>query len=214
MKFIAFTLLLSLAAVASCADYDYLVLATEWAGTVCKEQACNQAMGINPNFFNIHGLWPNSLNRSADISFCSKTNVQAHKYLLNLRNDLRAYWSGLYSELDRFHSYQWSKHGSCWSNQTSTINSYFKTGLNLAQKYNAFSILQKGGLIPGNTYPLNTVFNVLSKGYGVNKFGLYCSNGNLKEIRICFNKGGSIINCPWIYTNSCPANVAYPALKL
>ena len=193
--------------------YDYLLLCTEWAGTVCKEQKCSYAQGINKNYFNIHGLWPTQNKNPMSPANCAQGSVQVNKYIQSgTKQDLTRCWSGLYSSMDSFHTHEWTKHGSCWNSQPNQIDSYFKLAISLANRYNAYAFLAQAGIYPGKSYPLKNMLQALANGYKVNGFTLECSNGNLKTVRACFDKNNRIISCPQGQKTSCPQMVGYPAL--
>mmetsp|Transcript_22009 Transcript_22009/g.18869 ORF Transcript_22009/g.18869 Transcript_22009/m.18869 type:complete len:84 (+) Transcript_22009:45-296(+) len=70
-SFIIFTAILALALARRIQlrddSYTYLVLAVEWAPTVCSENNCN-SHGAN-KWFNMHGLWPSG---GSNPGYCSK----------------------------------------------------------------------------------------------------------------------------------------------
>lgn len=194
-------------------SYDYLLLATEWAGTICKAQKCSYAGGINRNFFNIHGLWPSQFKNPTSPANCAQGNVQVSKYIQSgTKQNLARYWSGLFSSMDAFHSHEWLKHGSCWNSQPNQIDAFFKLAMNLASRYNAYALLSHAGIFPGKSYPLKNILQALHNGYKVNGFSVDCANGYLKGVRVCLNKSYKIINCPQGQKASCPQMVNYPSL--
>jgi ribonuclease T2 len=219
MRSIAFVL--SLAAILfvlnAASDYDYYVFATEWAGTVCRHQKCTQASGIDPNFFNIHGLWPSQHGQFNKPSDCDGPSFSDTYLSEETISGLGKYWSGLYNSAIRFHTHEWSKHGTCWNDDANTqvnaIEDFFQHVLSIAQIYNAHSILTQAGIRPGSIYPYQAIKKALTGVYGdQNSFTIQCQAGQLSGIEICLDKSYKPMKCPKTPANRCGNMIAYPPL--
>jgi len=69
---------------------------------------------VNPDNFNIHGLWPNSYTEKLD-NPCTSESYNPNDLTSQTEAGLLEYWNGLYSSSDEFHTHEWSVHGSCWN---------------------------------------------------------------------------------------------------
>lgn len=198
-------------------QYDYYVLATEWAGTVCQEKKCTaSSSSISKTFFNLHGLWPSKASGPLGPFNCDNVAWSAHYLTANTASLVEQYWNGLYGSQDDFHNHEWTKHGSCWNNDIKGVNpidDYFKKAIELATRYNAYNILAKAGITPGKSYAVNQVVAALTAAYKPNSFGLNCSGKGIEELRLCLDKSYNVIACPGnVAKISCSGNVNFPAL--
>jgi ribonuclease I len=157
-------------------EYDTLVVASEWAGSVCQIKKCNAGRPANPNFFNVHGLWPNVMNDFSKTPFdCKNTTVTINSLPMDVQTSLNYYWNPLYTPASGFLNHEWSKHGTCWnpaptdfekvpndlkkvvanaqgsmSDEFNHQINYIKTTISVAQKYNVFAALASQGIVPNS----------------------------------------------------------------
>jgi ribonuclease I len=157
-------------------EYDTLVIASEWAGSVCQIKKCNAGRPFNPNFFNVHGLWPNVKDDFSKTPFdCKSTTVTINSLPMDVQTSLNYYWNPLYTPAASFLNHEWSKHGTCWnpapldfklvpadlqrvvaqaqgsmSDEFNHQINYIKTSISVAQKYNLFAALASQGIVPNS----------------------------------------------------------------
>lgn len=219
-------------------SYDYLLLATEWQGTVCKFKVCGEDTSAD-GVFNLHGLWPNANNGKHPFT-CSKVKLGMSSLPGDLKTDLVNYWSGLYSSQEDFLNHEWEKHGTCWRSDYGNIQSmpdlvrehvskarsastqqpepYMRIATTLSSKtYNLYSILEKGGIFPtdSDSYNLEQVYSTISESLGVDNFQINCLRDEagrsfLNEFRVCLNNDLKPMNCKSRSTSSCNGYVFYP----
>eukprot|EP00331_Platyophrya_macrostoma_P033968 CAMPEP_0176443140 /NCGR_PEP_ID=MMETSP0127-20121128/22240_1 /TAXON_ID=938130 /ORGANISM="Platyophrya macrostoma, Strain WH" /LENGTH=219 /DNA_ID=CAMNT_0017828301 /DNA_START=35 /DNA_END=694 /DNA_ORIENTATION=- len=219
MRYTAFALMLLAVASYASNNYDYYVLATEWAGSVCSEQTCNYADGISKTVFNLHGLWPSLSTKPMSPFNCPNVAWSSSYLTANTVSLMKTYWSGLYSSADGFHDHEWSKHGSCWENdaaqKTNPIDDFMNKALQLSAKYNVYSILANAGITPGSTYSLDSIKAALNSVFKPSGYCLQCKSGNFNEIHVCLDRSYNPITCPADTAHiSCPGNVNYPNLSI
>jgi len=187
--------------------YDSLVLATEWSGSVCRLQKCNNGRPANRNFFNLHGLWPNDAADFHNSPFnCDDTRVSLVSLPKETQNVLNFYWNPLYNGAESFLNHEWTKHGSCWKPQPRDINAipseirklvsdamstpasnkiqrqvnYFGVSIALAQKNNVFNALASQGVLPNNTrkYTKDNIEKALFSYFKINAFQVQCKKSS------------------------------------
>lgn len=186
-------------------NYDSYALAIEWSGTVCKSRKCLPNAPSQPNFFNIHGLWPNVFsNTAASPSDCSSIPLNFAAMTQDLQQSLNLRWNGLYNDLNSFLTHEWSKHGTCWTpalekNTMAAVptdikplidqglldynsgnmgaSDFMKVGLALANKYNLFNAFTKIGIVPSATavYDQTKIAEAVKQSFGVENYELICT---------------------------------------
>lgn len=236
-----FALLLTVSTTNCLKDYDYLLLATEWQGSVCLFKACSEDTSAD-GVFNLHGLWPNANNGKHPFS-CSRTKLGLTSFPSDLKSTLKNYWSGLFSSQEDFLNHEWSKHGTCWRSDLGNIASmpaevrtnvqnarsssaqnpqhYMRIATTLSSKtYNLYSVLEKGGITPKDnaSYQLDNVYSVISDRLGVDNFEIVCQSDEagrsfLYEFRVCMTHEMKPMNCKSRKTSSCKGYVFYPNRK-
>ena len=60
-------------------------------------------------------------------------------------------WPSLTRPNEDFWEHEWEKHGTCSENNFNQFN-YFKLALDKKDAVDILQVLNKGGIIPGNTY--------------------------------------------------------------
>jgi len=195
-------------------EYDTLVIATEWAGSICRIKNCNRGRPVNKNFFNIHGLWPNVLADFRKSPFdCKNTKVTINTFPMDLQSSLNYYWNPMYSTADGFMNHEWSKHGTCWDpepinyedvpsdlkkvvkdsqgsmddDKTHQI-SYFKTTIAVAQKYNVFAALAAYGIVPNTERYLHKaeILAAITDYFKISKFQIKCEKSQQSNVSYLF----------------------------
>lgn len=183
-------------------EYDTLVIASEWVGSVCQLKKCNEGRPVNNNFFNIHGLWPNVRDDFKKTPFdCKNTTVSIASLPMDVQTALNYYWNPLYSKPEEFLNHEWTKHGTCWnpapldfeavpsdlkkvvaqaqgcmSDDFNHQINYIKTTVSLAQKYNIFAALASQGILPNNQRVLqkDEFLRAILNSVKVSKFEVIC----------------------------------------
>ena len=183
--------------------YDQLVLATEWAGSVCTVKKCFNNRPPTKTFFNLHGLWPNDSEdyRKSPMG-CKSSTLQTAKLPSDVQTLSNNFWNGMYNSQETFLNHEWTKHGTCWvpepdkmdlvpADLRSTLMSsmtaqkgttidqqstYIKMTVQLAQKYNVFKALAAKGILPSNQRRISKsdIQSAFSSYYKADSFQIIC----------------------------------------
>lgn len=186
-------------------NYDNYMLATEWIASVCRVKTCNPSIPTQTTFFNVHGLWPNLLEKpSSSPQSCSVIPLVMSSLPADLQSMLWTRWNSLYNEQTGFLTHEWEKHGTCWNPvlpqsmidgipsdlKPSVVKfisdyqaglrlseDYLRLTLMLAAKYNPFAILTAGGVKPNNsnTVTVGDIIQVYKQSLGISKMSIICS---------------------------------------
>lgn len=87
-----------------------------------------------------------------------------------IRSQLDSQWFSVHGpNAESFWAHEWEKHGTCSIvlPELRTQFKYFKTGLNLNNQYNIKQMLDKGSIVPGKTYSVQSILKALKKGLRV-----------------------------------------------
>lgn len=190
-------------------SYDSYVLATEWTAAVCKNRQCFPNTPSQPNFFNIHGLWPNIANDpNTGPANCNSIPFVLSELPSSLQADLEVRWNGLYSSTEDFLNHEWTKHGTCWSPYLSAPQlsqvpapivplvqsgeadynagqtgpkDYMNITLALGSHYSIFEALRQYGIHPSNSavYTLDSFSSAMQAAFGVSNFVLLCTKNKV-----------------------------------
>jgi ribonuclease I len=204
-------------------SYDFYLFATEWVGTACKFNSCNQK--IDGSHFNVHGLWPSSKGSSPEE--CDRLYFDESNINPDLQKILYSYWNGCYKDSWDFIRYELKKHGTCWSidagnpqqmdqgiknilhgynpdDEFSKVNTYLSIVVFLSQKMNPYKVLQGISVSPGDghKYPIAQIVDVFNKNYGLTTGVIpVClrekSSGEdyISELRFCLSLNYEPIDC-------------------
>jgi len=187
-------------------DYDTLVIATEWSGSVCIAKKCNANRPVNKNFFNLHGLWPNVKDDFSKTPFdCKNSRITISSLPQSIQSSLAYNWNQLYGAADGFLNHEWQKHGSCWNPLVDNMSgvpselkkvvtdsqncmrndqlhqqNYILTAIAVAQKYNVFSALAASGILPNSQRRLDKkdVVNAINTYFKISKYQVQCVKGD------------------------------------
>lgn len=116
--------------------------------------------------------------------------------------------------------HEWLKHGTCAAqlDELNNENKYFGQGLSWLQQYSMSSVLQKGGIVPDQHHTLinihKAVVEVLHKNPSIHC--IYDQKRDevfLDEIRICFDKTLSLVDCDGVADDS-EVLIDYPGGKV
>ncbi|VVC41578.1 Hypothetical protein CINCED_3A020854 [Cinara cedri] len=211
-------------------DWDLLIFSQSWPYTFChtwtvdsKTHTCN--LPVNRNQWTIHGIWP-SKTGSFGPSFCNNQTSFSLDALKTIIPELKNHWTeikGSKSTSSKSHEgglwrYEWLKHGTCAKSLPAldTELKFFKQALDWSKQYPLNDILAQGEIKPNGTYPIAQFWHTLKTGLGKNPY-IDCfveknsNNVYIDEIRVCFNKTLSLVDCDTLrgrnkdkpYTN-CP----------
>lgn len=105
--------------------------------------------------------------------------------------------------------HEWLKHGTCACvlPELKNENKYFGQGLSWSQQYSMSSILQKSGINPDEKHSVISIYQAVVNQLGKNP-SIHCipnKHGDemyLNEIRICFNKSLSLVDCDGVVGNA------------
>jgi len=183
--------------------FSFYVFACEWAGSVCKENSCGDDKGASTNFWNVHGLWPS--DGSEDLNYCTDEKFDPTQ-ITKLQDQLTQFWNGLYSSADAFHEHEWTKHGTCANMKQ---EKFFSTVLELAQKLDVYSALEKNGIVPGKTYSCSDFERAIKQEYGIESFSIASNDGYIGEIDMCVGTDLHPKDCP-MKSKICSGQVHYP----
>ena len=167
-------------------QYDRYLFATEWAGTACKFNKCNQK--IADGHFNVHGLWPSTNGDSpqeCDTLYFDESNLSPY-----LKQNLYNYWNGCYKDSWDFIKYELKKHGTCWNldfgnpaqmdqgifkilqaynpnDEFSRLNTYMTIVLFLSTKMDPYKVLKSIGVEPGDgqKFMIDKFLDVFNKSF-------------------------------------------------
>jgi len=194
-------------------DFDELKFTQLWGYTSClqfKQEVHDQVecrYEDKPSIWSIHGIWP-TLSGSSGPNFCTKVTFD-ETAIEPIESDLNLYWYEISSKKDptEFWSHEWIKHGSCALQLTDfkTEYKYFEGGLLLRNKFDLYSILKDGGIIPqvsAEGYKLADIKGVIKAALGVDAY-LQCyelkvhgtPEYHLLAVEICLDRSLNLISC-------------------
>jgi len=224
--FIALTLSITSSQVV---PYDFYVFATFWLGSVCRTTQClaNQTSKAAPNFWMVHGLWP-QISGGPNPAFCTNTTAfdpnLLGPQLLNMTN---TFWVSANTSNDYFHTHEWDKHGTCWNdpinphNETNKLKNYFSTSILYSISLSIYNILAMNSIVPrSEPYQLKDFSNVFNKQplWKNNSYVMSCSydkDGNqyFSDLYLCLDLNMKIMACPdgleSTFPNVCNAGTTY-----
>jgi ribonuclease T2 len=189
-------------------NYTYYVFASEWTGTVCFQNNCTNAEGIDQKWFNIHGFWPTNSTGNGP-SDCTNVEFNQEELSDQTEDNMEAYWSGLYSSAQAFHSHEWSKHGTCWVDTIGNNNQddYFSNAISIALDLNVYQVLADAGIVPRTlAYTLSQVEEALETAFG--ETSIQCADDMIQTINVCLDLDYKPMNCPNVSIST--GNNCYP----
>ncbi|XP_050293452.1 ribonuclease Oy [Anthonomus grandis grandis] len=190
-------------------DWDYLIFSQRWPLTACTEweeaksgNTCN--LPKPKDSWTIHGIWPTKTGHEGPL-YCPSAIHFNPEELTTMLNDLNNFWTNVEANTkpNSFWAHEWNKHGTCASvlPQFDSVTNYFKMGLKLRSQYDLTTILNKGGVTPGNNgYDVALIYSVIKN--AINKEpSIQCvidrktKESYINEIRICFDKNLNLMDC-------------------
>ncbi|KAE9529714.1 hypothetical protein AGLY_011810 [Aphis glycines] len=201
-------------------EWDILVFSQTWPYTFCHTWTVNSDTHVcnlpaNRNQWTIHGIWPSKIG-SIGPDFCNNQTAFSLNSLEPIIPELHNRWTEIKGsktwskkrEGDLW-KHEWIKHGTC-AKSLSALDSeykYFKQGLDWSKQYVLSDILEQGGIKPNGSYPVNQIWHTLRTGLGKNpRIDCFYEKGTstpyIDEVRICFDKTLSLVDCDPFRRNS------------
>lgn len=142
-------------------EFDSYVFALQFPKAQCLRYSgsyCEEKIKIVPkNTLTIHGLWPNYDGKQMED--CNQgSEIQVKFEDENLENIARIYWLSLKDKEEPFWNHEYNKHGYCWSQKygKSKPEDFFRLVLDLYQKLNFNTIIQRAGFVLDETESIQT----------------------------------------------------------
>ncbi|KAK9272949.1 hypothetical protein L1049_003328 [Liquidambar formosana] len=201
-------LLLILTTKMECHDSFYLV--QHWTPSLCNTLSHRRCVGIIEANFTIQGLWPKDNNQMGPLTMCSGTPFN-YLEIESLECRLNQNWPDMFStSSQRFWEKEWESHGTC---SESTLNQYeyFRTTLELKDRYDLVKILDSSGFHLGGNYDPTLMALHIYKAIGVWPI-IGCNkdrenNEQLWEVILCVDISGTkIISCDSEIIMNCSEN--------
>ncbi|KAL5233883.1 hypothetical protein ACI65C_001293 [Semiaphis heraclei] len=201
-------------------EWDLLVFSQSWPYTFChtwtvnsNTHTCN--LPANRNQWTIHGIWPSKIGAFGP-SFCNNQTTFNLNSLNTIIPELKNRWTEIKGSTTwtrkqegELWRHEWMKHGTC-ATSLSALDSelkYFNQGLEWSKQYVLSNLLEQGGIKPNGSYPVNQIWHTLRTGLGKNPhidcyFESRTNKPYIEEVRICFNKLLSLVDCDPFRRNS------------
>lgn len=207
-------------------DWDYIVYTQHWPATVClqwKAEGKGHSCALpKESTWTVHGLWPSKTNGKGPF-FCNSSLPFDEEALSPIVNELEDLWINIdvptspYS----FWRHEWEKHGTCAAALPAFDKEvkYFQQGLTWLKKYNMYTALDLEGYPEGKPLSAKQIREAIKKHFGkVPSVHCYKDGSTGKsyifEIRICFDRNLSQIDCPKPMSSNCPNEpVEYPSMQ-
>lgn len=191
-------------------DWNELIFTQMWGYSSCLEfkehtgGTCRYE--DKPSIWSIHGIWPTEVGTMGPF-FCTKVEFNKTA-ILPILNDLNNYWYEINEKKDGtyFWTHEWTKHGSC-AIQLEAMDSelkYFKTGLELRNEYDLYSILKDAGIIPQarRGYSVGEISKAIETSVGAKPY-IQClvskESGvpvdHLLAVELCLDKSFKPVDC-------------------
>jgi len=189
-------------------DWDFLVFTQHWPLTVCLQwteehpkHSC-RLPSLN-NIWTVHGIWPTKIGEWGP-QFCNSSLHFNKTQLDPIKEQLQQYWIDIHNgSTYSLWLHEWEKHGTCATALPTldTEDKYFGQGLKWIKQYEMKDILSQSGIepnVPG--YFPQDIWNAVQKSLGKNPT-VQChidpktKLSYLFEIRICFDKNFTLIDC-------------------
>lgn len=137
-------------------DYsvDYLLLSLQWPTSFCHQhQRCSR--DIDPNKWQIHGLWPQRKTFGQNPQFCCLRSRFDSRKLDPIRHQLVEKWKSSREDgrHDQFWRHEWNKHGSCAQRLSRNLSDqfqFFNTTLSLYDMFPLSDWFRKTNVLPSN----------------------------------------------------------------
>lgn len=189
-------------------EWDVLIFTQTWPPSDCiswrsKNNKCRNLRDTKEEQWTIHGIWPTKWGTHGP-SFCDTSKVFNQSSIYDLMTRMKSQWAPIEESGNGIHfwRHEWEKHGTCAAQlpELGTPYKYILQALNWNTRYNLKKWLSTGGITAGKDYKLSEIWKVISHESGVDPY-IICFKDNEKnknyliEIRLCFDKKLSLIDC-------------------
>jgi len=191
-------------------EWDTLVFTMQWPLTAClvwKDGKPTHTCTLpTHNQWTVHGIWPNNKDGSLGPFFCNSTWIFDPNGVKSIRPELLQEWPNIHGNdtEDSLWKHEWEKHGTCaaFDKNFSSEKLYFEKGLEWADEYQYANLLSENNIIPSlsTQYNATVISEIIANAIGVIPT-VGCESDRetgltyLAEIRICFKRDLSLINC-------------------
>ncbi|XP_033225752.1 ribonuclease Oy-like [Belonocnema kinseyi] len=192
-------------------SFDVIIFTQSWPKTVCfdwQESSESHKCSLPAKSqWSIHGLWPTELH-TVGPNYCNNKIKFDAKRLQNIREELKVKWIDVHDgeHPESFWKHEWIKHGTCSINlaHLNSEEKYFRTGLELFDKYAMNNVLEKVNILPGKEYPVEQFLDGVLDVLGVESVVVCRKNRKtqeqyIMEIRVCLDKDLNLVNCHGIH---------------
>ncbi|KAL1117720.1 hypothetical protein AAG570_004035, partial [Ranatra chinensis] len=190
-------------------EWDILIFTQNWPNSVClawqeKSKGATCTLPNDTTKWTIHGIWPTKLGTTGPW-FCDPSRPFNLESIYGLLPQLEEVWTPVQNHKKRYMlwRHEWEKHGTCAA-QIQPLDSefkYFEQGLQWAEKYGMVSLLEKAGIKPSSVgYDPQSIWQGVKRVLGKDPC-IVCYDDQhdgvsyLQEIRLCFDKNLSLVNC-------------------
>lgn len=173
------------------APFDLFLLVRQYSPGYCQTTKC-EASPVSA--FTLHGLWPNYDNGDYP-QYCETAQDPGPPPPDTA--EMHCKWESFKQPDPAFWDYEWVKHGTCAVPVVGNRLTYFRTTLDLDDKYDLDEAMAAAGVTPSDSrsYPTKDVLKAVSDSFGAEPL-LKCKGGALVEIRMCLSLDLEPIPCP------------------
>ncbi|KAJ2804560.1 hypothetical protein H4R20_002456 [Coemansia guatemalensis] len=168
--------------------------------------------------FTVHGLWPDTCEGSQlpgggcdrHRAYTNVSHIIEESTDTALYDDMNKYWPSNKGDNNWFWTHEWVKHGTCVTTlhprcydtdsyiSQQEVAEYFRSILDLREKYNLFKALNASGIVPTeqmpgrrpkNTYSLQQFKQAIRDAWGVDP-NVKCRGSRLQEVWLWFKVRG------------------------
>ncbi|KAF0719948.1 Aste57867_669 [Aphanomyces stellatus] len=182
--------------------FDFYMLSQSWEPAFCATgnfPGCATPSPFMRTNLIIHGLWPDN-NDGTYPSFCSNTTLSQDDINSVGVSTLQQYWPDVKTGGTTFVSNEWLKHGTC-----SGLNgaAYLQAAVNTEKRIGTSSVISKSVGKSVDAALIQASYDKL--------VGLQCKDGELNEVRSCWDLSFNQINC--IDVGTCKGSVTIKGFK-
>jgi ribonuclease T2 len=179
--------------------FDLLLLVRTWPPTFCeelKEVHLENCTAPPLQEFTLHGLWP-EYSSGGWPQYCPFSHTVEEDDDIKFRCE----WPSFHGSTLSFWDHEWEKHGSCAAPLLGNRTEYFKTVVDLHDKFNLNHVFRSNRLWPvGNSQGMFTTteaVNAVEQAFpGAKQPRLACNKGSLSEVWICLDVDLKAVECP------------------
>lgn len=198
--------------------FDLLLLVRTWPPTFCEQlREMREECTLGPvEAFTIHGLWPQyatggwpqycpvdaTRTETSPIKGTDSAEENSKQKIQDGEDDdekSRCEWPSFHGSTSSFWDHEWSRHGTCAAPLLGNRTEFFKTVVQLHDKYDLNRLFQSNAVWPwGNsqgTFSSADAEKVVKNAWGVNP-RLACHKGSVSEVWLCVDLDLNLVECP------------------